>query len=86
MADRKAHVPDDLVNAVSGDKRAALEAIRDRLANELLTARGQSAAAVAKELRAVIDELDSLPDGREESTVDQLNARREARRAEAARR
>lgn len=71
-----------VATAMQGDKREALEAIRDRLAVELERSRGQSAAAVAKELRAVIDALEALPGG-EVSAVDDLTAKREARRANA---
>lgn len=48
----------DLVNEVtSGDRRRALGAIRDKLAAELSIAEGRDAAALAKELRAVLDAL-----------------------------
>ncbi|MGI5493873.1 hypothetical protein [Microtetraspora malaysiensis] len=67
-----------------GDRRASLEAIRDKLARELHDAEGRDAAAIAKELRATIAELDALPGGKEVSAVDELNARRAARRADAA--
>lgn len=74
----------DLVNAVeSGDRREALEAIRDRLAAEMAGAEGRDAATIAKELRAVMTELDALPGG-EVSKLDDLAARRAARRADAA--
>lgn len=76
--------PEDLTGTVrGGDKRASLEAIRDRLAAELVRSRGQSAAAVARELRAVIDALDALPGG-EVSAVADLAERLAARRAKAA--
>lgn len=72
----------DLVAAVtSGGRRRSLEAIRDRLASDLEAAVGRDAAVIAKELRAVIDAIDKLPPAREVSTVDQLAARRKARRA-----
>jgi molecular chaperone GrpE (heat shock protein) len=81
---RQTEIPaPDLTGAVRGDKRAALEAIRDRLAAELTRARGQAAAAVAKELRATIDAIEALPGG-EVSAVDDLAAKREKRRADAA--
>lgn len=67
-----------------GDRRASLEAIRDKLGRELEQAVGRDAATIAKELRAVIAELDALPGGKEASTVDELHARRAARRADAA--
>lgn len=78
-----------------GDRRASLEAIRDRLAAELDTdghkrscececgvtaTDGRVIAMVAGRLVDVIRELDALPNGREVSTVDDLAARRAARR------
>ncbi|MGW4476845.1 hypothetical protein ACWENQ_44940 [Nonomuraea sp. NPDC004354] len=75
--------PPDITGAVRGDKRAALEAIRDRLAAELVRAKGQAAAAVAKELRSTIDAIEALPGG-EVSAVDDLAAKRATRRADAA--
>ncbi|MGI5293261.1 hypothetical protein ACQEVF_59485 [Nonomuraea polychroma] len=82
MARQNEIPPADITGAVQGDKRAALEAIRDRLAAELVRAKGQAAAAVAKELRATIDALEALPGG-EVSAVDDLTAKRAARRAKA---
>lgn len=75
---------ESLMSAVtSGDRRAALEAMRDRLARELDTAEGTMVAVLSKELRVTIAELDALPGGKVVSPVDDLSARREARRAEA---
>ena len=84
-----------------GERRASLEAIRDRLAEETddtLWAKhkrecvctcgmgdGRLLVALAKELRAVIAELETLPAAKETSTSDQLAARRAARIANAAR-
>ncbi|MFB7473992.1 hypothetical protein [Kitasatospora sp. NPDC056184] len=74
----------DVVGAVaSGDRRAALEAVRDKLAAELAESSGPVVAQLSKELRATIAELESLPGGREVSPVDDLSARRAARRADA---
>lgn len=67
----------------SGDRREALEAVRDKIAAELQEASGMVAASLAKELRATMAELESLPGGREVSAVDDLSARRTARRADA---
>jgi hypothetical protein len=75
---------DGIAEAVRGDRRAALEAIRDKLAAELDDAEGRDAATVAKELRATLAELESLPGGKEASAVDDLSARRAKRRADAA--
>lgn len=73
----------ELLEAIeSGDRRESLQAIRDRLAAELAGAEGRDAAAIAKELRATLAELDALP-GEEEDTVDQLAARRANRIADA---
>ncbi|WP_159400886.1 hypothetical protein [Streptomyces sp. NRRL B-24484] len=69
--------------AASGDRRATLEAIRDQLARELAETVGPAAAVLSKELRATLAELESLPGGREVSVLDELDARRAARRAEA---
>ncbi|MFJ6617594.1 hypothetical protein ACIQOW_08465 [Kitasatospora sp. NPDC091335] len=69
-------------SAVSGgDRRAALEAVRDKLAAELESLEGPAVAVVSKELRATLAELESLPGGWEVSPVDDLSARRAARRA-----
>lgn len=67
-----------------GERRASLEAIRGKLATELAEAYGKDAATIAKELRDVMRELDSLPTSGEESTVDDLAARRARRLANAA--
>jgi uncharacterized protein YoaH (UPF0181 family) len=83
MARQNEIPPPDVTSAVRGDKRDALEAIRDRLAAELIRSKGQAAAAVAKELRATIDAIEALPGG-EVSKVDDLAAQRAKRRADAA--
>lgn len=67
----------------SGDRRAALEAIRDRLAGELMVAEGREVASVAKELRETIRELDGLPLPEGVSGVDQLAKKRASRRRKA---
>lgn len=83
----------------SGDRRASLEAIRNRLAaetNDTLWQRhkeececfcgmgdGRLLVALVKELRAVIAEIETLPVAAEKSTSDQLAARRAARLADA---
>ncbi len=75
----------DIVTMIAeGDRRSALEAIRDKLADEFQRSLGPDAARLAKELRSTIAELDALPGGKEVSTVDDLSARRAARRADAA--
>lgn len=82
-----------------GDRRDSLVAIRDRLSAETSDTLwnrhkddcrcvcgmgdGRMLVALVKELRVVIAELDSLPASREESTSDQLAARRASRIANA---
>jgi hypothetical protein len=73
------------------DRRASLEAIRRRVAEELQEAVGRDVAVLAKELRDVIRELDSLPAVGRESPLDRIAgavsddlAKRRARRADAA--
>lgn len=72
----------DVVKA--GDRRASLEAIRDRVALELESAGGRDVAALAKQLTDVIRELDSLPNAERKSAVDDLSSARAARRQKAA--
>lgn len=83
-----------------GDRRQSLIAMRNRLAseaNDVTWAKhkaecrcscgmgdGRVLVALVKELRAVIAELEALPAPAEESTSDQLAARRQARIADAA--
>lgn len=67
----------------TGDRKKSLEAIRDHLALNLADAEGREIASIAKELRAVMAELYSLPGEREGSKSDDLAARRAARRAKA---
>ena len=67
----------------TGQRRESLEALRDHLAQELENApAGIAIGPIAKELRTVMAELDSMPDGKE-STVDDLAKRRASRRAAA---
>lgn len=62
------------------DYRSRLEAIRDRLTDELADAEGTALAAVAKQLDAILLRLESLPNA-EVSKVDELKKRRDSRRA-----
>jgi hypothetical protein len=84
----------------TGDRRASLTAIRDRLAAEADDTTwashkrecscvcgmgdGRTLVAIVKELRVVLAELDALPGGERGSAVDDLAARRAARLADAA--
>lgn len=54
------------------DRRAALEAIRYRVAQELQEAEGRDVAVLSKELREVMRELDSLPAAGMESPLDRI--------------
>ena len=67
----------ELVETVrSGDRRESLEALRDRLASVLVGAEPSNVAALAKQLREVMAELDGLDDGAEVDVLDELAARR----------
>jgi hypothetical protein len=81
--------------AASGDRRRALEALRDRLAEEVervsdegfcfTCKRGSSSVAPnAKLLADVLKQLDELPEVEGSSVVDDLAARRAERKARAA--
>jgi len=63
----------------SGDRRASLEAIRDKLVAELAETSGFHAGPLAKELRDVIREIHTLPIPGVRR-VDELAARRAGRR------
>ncbi len=73
--------PDPLA---AGDRREALQAIREKLAVELRAAEGQNAATLARVLADVVKELAALDAVKERSTTDELAQRRKARRAPAA--
>jgi hypothetical protein len=66
-----------------GDRLASLRAVRDKLAGELEQAPGREAAPLAKELRAVLAEIDSMAPPEEGSRFDELAARRANRLADA---
>lgn len=76
-------MPEPTPAASLGDRRTRLEAVRDRLTEELADASGRDVASISRELRLTLAELDGLPDMRKESAVDDLSARRQARRAAA---
>lgn len=63
----------------TGDLRAQLEAIRDRLATELATVSGRDVAPIARQLVLVCTALDGLP-AASKSALDDLAERRRARR------
>jgi hypothetical protein len=64
------------------ERRALLVALQERLLAEFDASEGRDSAILAKELRAVTLELDSLPTG-EVSSVDDLAKRRADRRSAA---
>ncbi|MEU3599883.1 hypothetical protein ABZ714_14325 [Streptomyces sp. NPDC006798] len=71
----------DLINAaLSGDKRATLIALRDRLAEELENASARDFAPLSRQFMEVLRALDESPDEKEVSPADDIAARREARR------
>lgn len=75
---------EDLVSAVrSGDRRVALEALRDVLALSVTSVEAALRAPLARQLRGVLEELASLPVAEESSVVNDLAARRAVRRAKA---
>lgn len=76
--------PKTLADVVKdGDRRASLISLRDLLAAQLVTAE-RDHASLARQLAAVLREIDELHTPAEESTVDDLARRRENRRAKAA--
>ena len=65
----------------SPDLREALTALRDLLAQRIADADPNSTAPLARQLADVLLKLDGLP-GEEQSDLDDLTRRREARRAQ----
>lgn len=80
----------DLSSVDMEDRRAALVAIRDRLAAEADDTTwekhkaecrcvcgmgdGRTLVAILKELRSVLDAIDALPEAKEESRLDRISA------------
>lgn len=62
----------------SGDQRASLEALRDKLASRIEAAEPRETAALAKQLADVIARIETLP-VKEKSTLDDLADRRSRR-------
>jgi 2-hydroxychromene-2-carboxylate isomerase len=69
--------------AASGDQRAALEALRDLLADQIGLADPAVVAQIAGQFRQTLKDLAALPPTREGSKLDEVKQRREARRAAA---
>lgn len=66
-------------SAKTGDRAKALRSLRDLLAAAVDTADERYVAALAKQLRETLAELDSLPVGEGRSASDDLAAKRRAR-------
>lgn len=69
----------DAVN--TGDRRVALVALRDHLARTITAAEPGQVAALARQLTLVLEALDAMTAGTETTALDELTARRAARRA-----
>jgi len=64
----------------STDRRTQLEALRDKLADELAEPRaGMAVAPIAKQLDEVLEKIAALPDESKKDTVVDLRARIAAR-------
>lgn len=68
----------------TGDRLRSLEVLRDHLAVTAESAPPQYVAALAKQLAAVMEEIATLRPPKEANAVDEIEARREARRKAAA--
>lgn len=63
-------MPDLVKSAQSGDRRATLEALRDKLAAAIANSEsGRDVAALSKRLMEVMDEIERLPRDRSESPL-----------------
>jgi hypothetical protein len=71
----------DFTDAIKkGDKRAQLEALRDKLATEIdASFKGADVAALSLRLMKVLEELEGIPETGKASSYDELKAAREAR-------
>ncbi len=75
----------DVVQAVrSGDRVQVLKAMQRLLAERLEDARGLNAAQIAHQLRMVTAELAEIAPKKERSVVDEIAAKRAARKQKAA--
>ena len=76
--------PLDRGDLKSDDRRVALEALRDELADALKTCSVGVKAQLAAQYRATLKELAELPDPKKVTKADELANRRKARLAAAA--
>lgn len=81
MPRKPAPVGPPKVDQVSADHRKRLEALRDRLEAAVADAGNRDLAPLAARYTAVLTELAAMPEAVEVSDVDDLAARRRARRA-----
>ena len=65
--------------AKTGNRRATLEAMRDKLARDMDEAPANVVAQIAGRLSAVLEEIDSLVNPKARSTLDELEAKRASR-------
>ena len=70
---------DPTTELAQGQRSEALKALRALQARMLVDVKPDQLAALSKEFRATLLELDSLPDTNQASTSDTLAARRQAR-------
>jgi hypothetical protein len=68
----------------TGSYRTQLEALRDELVLALEGSPAGAKAQTAAQLRAVLKDLDAMPDLKKTTVADDLAARRKSRRAETA--
>lgn len=64
-----------------GDRRTSLEALRAEIGRRLPEAADREAVGLTTQLRLILAELEDLDSGEEADVVDDLAARRAARRA-----
>lgn len=71
-----------VADAAAAGRRATLVALRDRLADEVDRCdSARDLPALARQLAAVLEQIDSLPSGVEVSAADEIAQRRAARRS-----
>lgn len=82
MAKRSAK---SFTEALKSGRREAYEALRDEIAAEIESGvPARDLASLSRRLMQVIDALDEMSDGEEESSADRIAKRRAQRRAKAA--
>ena len=74
---------DNLAAATTGDRRKALEALRNTLAESIDLASPDARAPLAAQYQQALDRIAALPNAAAKSTVDQLKEARDKRRTTA---